>query len=139
MVIGGYAINFYCRPRFTADIDFFISKSHNNAQKIINTLQDFGFGSLNLTIEDFLKPGQIVQLGFEPVRIDIVNNIPAVDFDEAYSRRVIANVDQVQIHFISLQDLKLNKLAAGRNKDLDDVNAIEKLEKALAKKKNRRK
>ena len=138
MVIGGYAINFYCRPRYTVDIDFLISRNRENAQRIVKTLHEFGFGSLGLTVDDFMTRGQIIQLGYEPVRIDIVNDIPAVDFDEAYKRRVIADIDQVQIQFISLYDLKINKIAAGRNKDLDDVNAIQKLEKALEKKKNKK-
>jgi predicted nucleotidyltransferase len=104
---------------------------------VVNTLHEVGFGLVGLTVEDFIKKGQIIQLGHEPVRIDIINDIPAVDFEQAYPRLVTADIDQVKINFIGLQDLKLNKLAAGRNKDMDDVNAIQKLEKALDKKKRK--
>lgn len=78
-------------------------------------------GSLNLSPEDFSKPDSIIQIGYPPHRIDIINEIDGVNFKDSYSARIEAVVDDIIVNFISLEDLKKNKRALGRYRDLDDL------------------
>ena len=78
-IVGAFAVAFYARPRYTKDMDILIEPSSENARNILNALEDFGFGSLPLSEEDLTEPGQIIQLGYEPVRIDIITSIEGMD------------------------------------------------------------
>lgn len=120
LLVGGYAVILHGYPRYTGDIDFWIHPTHSNAAKIIEVLNQFGFGSLGLTVDDFTKPNQIIQLGNEPFRIDLITNVEGVDFEESFSKKVVFNVDDIAIKTIDKEMLKKNKKAAGRHKDLDD-------------------
>jgi hypothetical protein len=120
LLVGGYAVILHGYPRYTGDIDFWIHPTNSNAKKIIEVLNQFGFGSLGLTIDDFTKPDQIIQLGNEPFRIDLITSVEGVDFEECFSKRVVFNVDDIAIQTIDKEMLKKNKKAAGRHKDLDD-------------------
>src|SRR5215831_13127335 len=84
LVIGGYAVGIHGYPRFTKDLDISVQISDDNAEKIIQVINEFGLSSLKLTKEDFLKANFVTQLGYEPVRIDILNDLDAVSFDEAW-------------------------------------------------------
>jgi hypothetical protein len=83
IIIGAYALAYHGAPRFTGDIDIFVHPSSENAQKILSALTDFGFGSSNLTIEDFQNSKSVVQLGVPPVRIDILTSITGVTWEQA--------------------------------------------------------
>jgi len=74
MVVGAHALAFHGRPRHTGDLDIWIKPSSANADKMVKVLKDFGFGSLDLTKEDFIKKNNITQLGYPPLRIDILNH-----------------------------------------------------------------
>lgn len=121
LVVGGYAVGFYGRPRFTGDIDFWIAISKTNANKILLVLKKFGFESLGIKQEDFLKEDLILQLGYEPCRIDILTSLTGVNFQECYQRKVTADLDGLLINFININDLKVNKSKTGRAKDLGDI------------------
>jgi hypothetical protein len=120
-VVGGYAVGFHGYPRFTGDIDFWIAISSENATKILNVLNEFGFGSLNFKIEDFLEANNIIQLGYEPTRIDILTSLSGVQFDNCYQQAVEANFEGLEIKFIDLKNLRINKASSGRAKDLGDL------------------
>lgn len=120
LLVGGYAVILHGYPRFTGDIDFWINPAPKNAKRIIEVLDQFGFSSLNLGIVDFTHPDQIIQLGHEPYRIDLITSIEGVFFDECYTQKVVFHVDNIPIQTISKGMLKKNKKAAGRYKDLDD-------------------
>ena len=120
LLVGGYAVILHGYPRFTGDIDFWINPAPKNAKRIIEVLDQFGFSSLNLDIDDFTHPDQIIQLGHEPFRIDLITSIEGVFFDECYTQKVVFHVDNIPIQTISKGMLKKNKKAAGRHKDLDD-------------------
>lgn len=120
LLVGGYAVILHGYPRFTGDIDFWINPAPKNAKRIIEVLDQFGFSSLNLGIDDFTHPDQIIQLGHEPYRIDLITSIEGVFFDECYTQKVVFHVDNIPIQTISKGMLKKNKKAAGRHKDLDD-------------------
>lgn len=125
LVIGGYAVAFHGHPRYTKDIDIWISMSPENAANMVKALDEFGFSSLGLKSDDFVAPDQIVQLGFPPSRIDILTTPLGVDFDTCYNARVQATVDGVLVNFIDLENLKRNKKATGRHQDLADVENLE--------------
>jgi hypothetical protein len=121
LVVGGYAVAFHGRPRFTKDIDVLVEPAPDNAERLLSALADFGFGSLGLTIADFTSPGRIVQLGVAPNRIDLLTAIDGVTFDEAWAHRVAGPFGAATVDYIGLGDLIRNKQASARPQDLLDV------------------
>lgn len=139
MVVGGYAMAFHGKPRYTGDLDIWINISEANAQKLLKVMNAFGMASLGFEKEDFLQPGYISQIGYPPLRIDILNNIDGVEFTEAYKNRQKLIEGDLEISYIGLQDLLANKIASGRKMDLADVQEIKKIvpKKSQEPKKNR--
>lgn len=125
LIVGGYALAAHGHPRFTKDLDVWVLVDPANARRIIEALDDFGFGSLGLTPDDFVEDDTIVQLGYPPKRIDIITSATGVDFDLCWHRRVEITIGHVTVPFISADDLIANKRAAGRPQDLADVAALE--------------
>ena len=126
LLIGGYAVALHGHTRYTGDIDFWIWTNPENAQKVLKTLGDFGFGSLPFDETDFINPATVVQLGYPPLRIDLTMSISGVpDFEKAYAECKIVEIDGLRIPVIGLDDLKKNKKAAGRHKDLADLDNLE--------------
>jgi predicted nucleotidyltransferase len=125
LVIGGYAVALHGYPRYTKDIDIWVELSPNNAKKIIQALDDFGFGSLKLKESDFLEADMIIQLGYPPNRIDIILSPAGVDFQTCYTNRVVVEVEGIQVNFIDLENLKKNKKATARKQDLADLENLE--------------
>ena len=121
VVVGGHAVAFHGHPRFTGDIDFLIRPTDENAKRVLAAVGDFGFGSLQLTIEDFTTQERIVQLGLPPNRIDILTSISGVEFEDAWASRVPATLDEEPVHFLGFEQLIRNKKASGRDKDGADV------------------
>ncbi len=125
MIVGGYALAIHGHPRYTKDIDVWILIDDENARKVIQTLNDFGFSELGLNEEDFLTPGNVIQLGYPPNRIDILTQATGVDFQECYLRRLQIEIDGVMINIIDIENLKKNKRATGRLQDLADMEKLE--------------
>ena len=125
LVIGGYALALHGHPRYTKDLDIWVECSSENAAALIKALEEFGMGSLGLHEADFLMSDQVVQIGYPPHRIDILMQASGVDFAECYPRRVKIRLDQVEVDFIDLEDLKKNKLATGRTQDLADLENLQ--------------
>lgn len=121
LVVGGHAVAFHGHPRFTGDIDFFVRATGENAERILRVLDAFGFGSLGITAADLTEPGQVIQLGRPPNRIDILTSISGIDFDSAWTSRAPADLDGHAVNFIGAEGLLKNKLASGRPKDLADA------------------
>ena len=121
LVVGGYAVGFHGHPRYTGDIDFWVAISRENAEKIIVVLRDFGMGVLALQAEDFMKKDMIIQIGYEPNRIDILTSVTGISFEDCYSQKVRAEFDDITVDFIDIRNLKINKAASGRGKDLGDL------------------
>ena len=124
LIIGAHALAFYGRPRHTGDLDIWINPNPENASKLVTVLNDFGFGSLRLSVADFLKEGYVTQLGYPPLRIDILNSISGVEFNKAYQSKISTTIDQLKVNFINLQDFIKNKEATGRAKDLGDIESL---------------
>ena len=124
LVVGGYALAAHGHPRYTGDIDFWLSTAPGNIERLLAVLQQFGFGSLGLAAADF-SHDTVVQLGQPPRRIDLLTGIDGVQFDACWPRRQRLVVDSVPLNFIGVDDFKTNKRAAGRLKDLADLEALE--------------
>jgi predicted nucleotidyltransferase len=126
MVVGGYALAFHGKPRHTGDLDIWIDRSENNATKMLKVVKEFGLISLGLIKDDFLKDGFITQIGYPPLRIDILNTIDGVEFKEAYTNRQTVEVDGLMISYIGLAEFIKNKQAVGRPRDLSDIKEIQR-------------
>ena len=126
LVIGGYAVMRYSEPRYTKDLDLWVRVDSENASAVISALRAFGVPLAGVTAEDFMKTGNFYQMGFPPVRVDILTSIPGVEFDAAWDRRQEVNFDGILIPFISKEDLIASKRASGRPQDLLDVEALNK-------------
>lgn len=125
MVVGGYALAFHGKPRYTGDLDIWIGISDDNASKMLLVLKEFGFGLLGFEKEDFLKENLINQLGYPPLRIDILTSIDGVSFEEAYQHKQIIEIEDWKANYIGLNDFIRNKQASGRLQDLADVKVLE--------------
>ncbi len=124
LIIGGYAMAAHGHPRYTKDLDVWVRVDPDNASRILAALEDFGFGSLGLTAEDFLDTDVVVQLGHEPKRIDILTFATGLQFDDSYLRRVTMTFDGIDVAVVGIDDLRVNKLATGRLRDLADVDDL---------------
>jgi len=127
LVVGGYALAFHGKPRHTGDLDIWIAISESNAERMCKAISNFGMASLGLKKEDFLEPGLITQIGYPPLRIDILNEIDGVAFGEAYKNKQVIDVDDITINYIGLDDLIKNKTASGRSQDITDLKTLKKL------------
>ncbi len=121
LIVGGYAVGQYGYPRYTGDLDIWLAIDKENVLKTLNVLKEFGFQSLNLSENDFFKIGNIIQLGYPPLRIDLLNEIDGVTFSECFQNMNKIKIDGMLVNFISYDDLVLNKKSSGRHKDLDDI------------------
>jgi predicted nucleotidyltransferase len=121
LLIGGYAVGFHGYPRATADMDIWVAIHPENAERIVAVLKAFGFDLPELTPQLFLKEKQIIRMGVPPVKLELSTSISGVEFDSCYERRIVAELDGVEVNLIGLNDLKINKKASGRSKDITDL------------------
>jgi predicted nucleotidyltransferase len=124
LIVGGYAVAWHGFPRFTGDIDFWLAISKDNAHKTVEALNEFGFGSLNITDEDFLQNDLVLQLGYPPVRIDLLTSLTDLDFDECYPKAIKANLDGIDTYVLDKESLIKNKRATGRKRDISDIEEL---------------
>jgi hypothetical protein len=125
MLVGGYAVGFHGAPRFTADMDIWVGSDANNAAKLGRALQQFGFRTPEIISGQFLKSDSVFRIGRPPLQIDLLTEISGCTFADSYPRRELLSRDGIEISVISLGDLKINKRAAGRGKDLGDVESLQ--------------
>ncbi|MEM6430418.1 MAG: nucleotidyltransferase [Deinococcota bacterium] len=119
LLIGGYAVSHYGYVRPTGDIDVWVANDAINAKNIYQAMTAFGFSGIDETT--FTHPSQLVQMGIPPVRIELATFIDGVEFEACYLKRQIETLDGVSVSIISLEDLRVNKQASGRFKDLADL------------------
>lgn len=124
LLLGGYAVNYHGHHRFTGDIDFWIATDVDNASRVSRALQRFGFSPASVKPELFTEPVKVHMFGIKPVRVDLLTGPSGVDFEECYTRRVVDVLDGVEVSIIGLADLRRNKLASGRDKDLLDLKQL---------------
>ena len=125
LLVDGYAVGYHGYVRTTADMDVWVAPDDENAQRLVDTLQEFGFSVEDLSPELFIEEERVIRMGVPPVRIEILTSVSGVDFDECYKERVVEQWDDVKVNIISLPKLKTNKRASGRLKDLADLDYLE--------------
>ena len=127
LVVGAYAVSVHAQPRATKDLDLFVKPDAENAGRRYAALVEFGAPLEGLTSADFAESGPFFHMGREPIAVDIMTEIPAVEFDVAWENRIDNEIDPttgLKASFISKDDLIRSKLASRRPQDLADVDAI---------------
>lgn len=128
LVVGGHAVAFHGHPRLTEDLDLYVRPDLENGRRIVDALEQFGFGSLEITPADFQADDRVIQLGRAPNRVDLLTRLYDIEFADAWKRRVAAMLDGAPVWIISREDLIRNKRATGRTQDLADAEFLERLE-----------
>jgi len=126
VIVGAWALAFHGRPRYTSDLDIFVARDDENADKLMAVIEAFGFGRTGIKREDFLQVDHVIQLGCEPNRIDILTGISGVTFDEAWDNREQGKIADAAVFVISRDLLIKNKRAANRDKDQGDIKLLER-------------
>lgn len=123
-IIGAYAVAFYAKPRYTKDIDILVEPDMRNAHRIVKALGEFGFKSLGLTEKDFGQKNKIIQLGYEPVRVDILTSIEGCSFREVWKNKRTSRYGRQKVFFIGIDELIKNKEASNRKLDKVDLDSL---------------
>ncbi len=123
-IVGAFAVAFYAVPRYTKDMDLFVEPSVRNSRRILKALAEFGFGTLELSVDDFSQDERIIQLGYEPVRIDIITSIEGCTFDEIWKNKVKGKYGKEDVNFIGLNELIKNKRVLKRKQDKVDIDIL---------------
>jgi hypothetical protein len=124
LIVGGYAVGIHGHPRYTGDLDIWLNPTPNNAELILKSVNEFGFSSYQLSTEDFTKSGNIIQLGYPPLRIDLLTEIDGVTFEKCYKNRKEVVIENLVVYFIGYHDLLKNKKESGRPRDIDDIDNL---------------
>jgi predicted nucleotidyltransferase len=127
LIVGGYAVSIHGYPRYTKDIDFWIWLNKGNITNLLKSLTSFGFINLGLTEEDFMNPENIIQLGNEPNRIDLMVDVDGVNFEDCYSEKTEVEIEGITVNFINIRDLIKSKKTMGRLQDLADAENLQKI------------
>lgn len=121
LLVGGYAVGYHGYPRATVDMDIWVAIDLKNALSVVNLVKEFGFSESSLSVATFTEQKRIVRMGLPPIRIELLSEIDGVEFEECFKNRIIDKIDGIQINIIDLHNLKINKKASGRLKDLSDL------------------
>ena len=124
LLTGGYAVAFYGYPRPAADVNVWIAMNPRNAHTAVSALAEFGFVDASLTAKVFLQRDRIVCMGHPPMRLELMTTIDGVDFEACYARRNIVGIDGQTVDLIDLADLRTNKAASARAKDMADLERL---------------
>jgi hypothetical protein len=124
VVVGAHALAFHGAPRYTGDLDILVRPDSDNAHRILQALDEFGFSSLDLKVEDFTNPDRVIQIGVAPLRIDIVSSLTGVSWEEVARGRVAGHYGDIDVFYLGREQFILNKRTLGRKKDLADLEAI---------------
>ena len=126
LMLGGYAVGAYGYPRATNDLDVFVSGDEVNVENLIRCLAQFGFAE-PMAHDILSEPRSIIEMGVEPIKIQLMNFADGIDFEAAFARRNILDIEGIEVSVVSKDDLIRNKKAVGRYKDLADVERLEKI------------
>jgi hypothetical protein len=125
VIVGAHCLAFHGRPRYTGDLDILVRNTRENAAKLVNLLNQFGFGDAGFKESDFTESEQLIQLGRPPSRIDLLTSISGVTTDDAFATKMPAELDGVPVFVLSKDALIRNKRAVGRPQDVADLDALE--------------
>lgn len=124
LIVGGYALIKYTEPRYTKDLDIWVSPEPENAERVFRALTGYGAPISDMSPADFSRAGYFFTIGLPPNRIDILFDLSGLQFESAWRRRVGATIGDIETNFISRTDLIINKEAVGRKQDLADVEKL---------------
>lgn len=124
VIVGGYALAFHGAPRYTGDLDILVRPDPENAQRVLEALFAFGFTSVDISVEDFASPEKVLQLGFPPVRVDIITSLTGVSWEEVSAGGVAGSFGDAPVHYIGRKEFIANKRATGRTRDLADLETL---------------
>lgn len=125
VIVGAHSLALHGRPRYTGDLDILVRSTSENARLLVDILNEFGFAQSGFKEPDFLKPGQLIQLGHAPTRIDLLTSITGVSSEEAFASKVSALLDGIRVFVLGKDALVRNKRAVGRPQDLADIDTLE--------------
>jgi predicted nucleotidyltransferase len=125
VIVGAHSLAFHGRPRYTGDLDILVRATPENAAKLVDLLNHFGFADSDFQQSDFTQPEQVIQLGRAPNRIDLLTSITGVATDEALTSKVSAELDGIPVFILSKDALIRNKRAVGRPQDIADLSTLE--------------
>lgn len=125
VIVGAHSLAFHARPRYTGDLDILVRATPENAAKLVDLLDHFGFADPGFKESDFTVPEQLIQLGRAPNRIDLLTSITGVTTDEALATRVSTELDGIPVFMLGKDALIRNKRAVGRPQDIADLNTLE--------------
>ncbi len=134
LIVGAYAVIYHTEPRYTKDLDIWAEPTPENAEKVWRALARFGAPLTDIAISDLYNPDMIYQIGVEPNRIDIIMGIEGLQFSEAWKNRVVDSYDDQPLSILSLEDILKAKQAAGRPRDLLDIEVLQASKKRKHKK-----
>lgn len=128
LIVGGYALVYYGYPLSPDDLDLFVSPNKDNLNRLLQTLDSFGFSDLALTPQDFADPDKLVSLGFPPEQLDIISSISGVSWVDAWKSRITGSFGETPVYIISKDLLIKNKRSRGRKQDQKDADLLEQLD-----------
>lgn len=136
LLVGGFAVALHGYPRYTDDLDVLVKREQENAERLLQAITEFGFGSLGLEVQDFVKEDMIVQLGYPPLRIDIITSISGIDdYKQLFENAISIEAENMQLNIISLDDLIKNKESTNRSIDRTDAQKLKKIREKQSKNK----
>ena len=124
VIVGGYAVAFHGFVRATKDIDILFHDSSANIGQLIQALRSFGISDDSMDLTLFSKPGQIVRIGTPPLMIEFINAVGGISFEKIWKHKVPGHYGDIEVFFISHNDLLITKKAAGRPQDLRDIEEL---------------
>ena len=124
LLVGGHAVAAHGQPRSTKDIDLWLAPGVENVGRACAALAGFGVPAELVTALRNASPDEIVWLGRPPTRIDLLQSIPAVDFEDAWPRRLVVDLNGISVPVLGKADLIRNKQAVGRPQDRRDVRLL---------------
>jgi hypothetical protein len=125
VIVGAHSLAFHGRPRYTGDLDILVRATRENAAKLVDLLNQFGFANTDFKESDFTESEQLIQLGRPPNRIDLLTSISGVTTDDAFATKMPAELDGIPVFILSKDALIRNKRAVGRPQDLADLDTLE--------------
>lgn len=123
LLIGGYAVNYYGYPRATADMDVWVGISPANAERTAAALREFGFSQAMPDL--FMEPGKVIRMGVPPFRIEVLTTVSGVEFPDCFRKRAVVDIGGLLVFLIAIDDLRTNKRASGRTRDLVDLEQLD--------------
>lgn len=127
VVVGGYAVNYHGYSRSTQDFDLLLFPSAENATRIMDALEEFGFGEAGIPKEYFERAGSAIHLGVEPNRIDLLTRLEGVSNEQIFANATRGALLSLTMNLISLTDLIEVKQRSSRPRDLADAAELEEI------------